>query len=161
MKHRPNWRGDGSMTAMDDNDFAWLYQALTEAMADMGNPHASLVIRPQSLDGEIYTRLRSMIPSSNLRNNSPLRRLFSSRRRFADLRFDQLKQPDKERVAAMFNAIKQRRLDDDKGADVRLQDLEALLAGMRASVNQMADAAKRSEEVRDKIEELDEFLSNA
>jgi hypothetical protein len=32
---------------------------------------------------------------------------------------------------------------------------------MRANVSQMADAAKRSEEVRDKIEELNEFLTNA
>ena len=146
---------------MDEDDFAWLHQAFTEAFYDVVNPMARETISGKALDGEIYTRLRALLPSSGLRDNSPLRLLFSSRRRFADFRFDQLRQHDKERVAAMFNRIKQQRLEEDKGTDVRLRELEALLDGMRANINQMADAAKRSEEVRDKIEELDEFLTNA
>ncbi len=147
------------MTPMDEADFAWLHQALTEAFADVVNPMARQTISGQALDGEIYTRIRAQLASASLRNDSPLRSLFSSRRRWAGFKFDQLKQNDKERVAAMFNGIKQRRLSEGVGADGRLRELEILLAGMRSSVNQMADAAKRSEEVRDKIEELDEFLS--
>lgn len=155
---RSYWN-NGPIGTMDEDDFTWLHQALTEAFCDVSNPIARETISGQALDGEIYTRLRAMLPSSGLRDASPLRSLFSSRRRFADFKFDQLRQQDKEKVAAMFNRIKKQRLEDDKGSDVRLRELETLLAGMRANINQMADAAKRSEEVRDKIEELDEFLS--
>lgn len=149
------------MGEMDEDDFAWLHQALMSSFYDVACPMARETISGKALDGEIYTRLRAMLPSSGLRDTSPLRSLFSIRRRFADLRFDQLRQRDKERVAAMFNRIKRQRLEEEKGTDARMCELEALLAGMRASVNRMADAAKRSEEVRDRIEELDEFLSNA
>lgn len=151
----------GPMTSMDETDYTWLHRAFVEAFADVSHPKARQTASPKGLDGEIYTRIRAMLPSSGLRTDSPIRALFGSRRRFLDLRFDQLKQHDKEKVAVMFNTIKRNRLeDDDKGTDARLGELENLLAGMRANINQMADAAKRSEEVRDRIEELDEFLGN-
>jgi hypothetical protein len=149
------------ITHMDENDFVWLHQAFTEAFADVSNPSAKQMFSTKALDGEIYTRLRAMIPSSGLRADSPLRYLFASRRRYLDLRFDQLKQHDKEKVAAMFNVIKRGRLEEIQDTDACIHNLENLLAGMRSSVNQMTDAAIRSEEVRDNIEKLDEFLGNA
>jgi len=150
----------GPMAHMDENDYVWLHRAFTEAFADVNNPSARQLYSAKALDGEIYTRLRAMLPSSGLRSDSPIHRLFSSRRRYLDLRFDQLKQRDKEKVATMFNAIKRGRLEEVQDTDACLHELENLLTGMRANVNQMADAAKRSEEVRDRIEELDEFLGN-
>lgn len=146
------------MLHMDDNDYVWLHGALVEAFANVNN---SSLYFTKVLDGEVYTHLRTMVKSSGLRTNSPLRRLFALRKRNLDFWFDHLKQLDKEKVIIMFNVIKRGRLNETQDIDTCLYELENLLTGMRANVSQMADAAKRSEEVRDKIEELNEFLTNA
>jgi hypothetical protein len=145
---------------MDDQDFSWLYNALIEAFADVSNPSGRQAISTQALNGEIYTRLRAMISSSRLREDSPLRVLFASQRRNLNFRFDQLRQHDKEKVATMFNTIRRERLEEAQDTDASLHELEMILTGMQASVNKMTDAAVRSETVREDIEKLDEFLSD-
>jgi hypothetical protein len=150
------------MILMNEDDYIWFYQALTEAFSSIRRLPIKQCNSQSAVNGEIYTRIRAMLASSNLRKDSPIRSLFKTRRKHIGIKFDQLKQHDKERIQTMFNDIKTHHLDKAvSSTDSTLQELENILISMRSSVKQMEDAANRSTEVRSDIDKLDEFLGEA
>jgi len=133
-----------------------IYGSIQSAFAAVKNLPIREACSPESLDGEVYTRIRADL--GTLPADSPLRTLFQGRRRNLRLRLDHLRQGDKEMIATMYMELRKQHLEMEKDEGTRLRELETLLAGMAASTEQMRKVAVESEAVRDRIDELEEML---
>lgn len=151
----------GPIRAMNDADIAWIRGAIATALRETKSLPSKETISPAALDGEIFTRIRAMSPDA-LAPDSPLRTLFAGRRKAFVWQLDHLKQADKERIVAMYRGLKRQRLEEaEMDEETRLHELENILSGMRASLDQMKKAATESEAVRDRIDALQESLENS
>jgi len=140
------------MRAFTDADYSWMHAALNEVMSQIRCPRHK---DQKSLEGEIFTRLRTKILSERPSNDDPLRRIFLNRKK--NLQFSALRREEKERLTLMFIELKMKYLGQND-PDAAFQELENLLAAMRSNVSVVASAAQKSEEVKRGIEELEKFL---
>jgi len=144
---------------MNEKDFAWLYQALDESMSKTKSFALKMNYDREALDGELWTSVRSMLFSSQLRNNSPIRSIFSHRRKHAEWVFHRhLLQQDRERVLLMFHELKKRHFEENKDEVATVHDLENLILSMQNTIESMKGIVTASEKVRDDIDKLDEFI---
>lgn len=139
---------------LTEDDYAWMHAALTWAVSQVRCPRGR---RQQSFDGQVYTYVRQKAFAERNHPNDPILRLFGGRKK--NLEFSFLKEQEKERLELMFTNLKQQHLKTEDN-DTTFQELENLLAGMRASTQAMAHVATESEKVKSGIEELERFLEN-
>ena len=143
--------------ALNEAEYTWMYNAIKEAVKCVENIKCR---NNEYLNGEIYTHMRRSYTDDKNRipEDSPIHSLFYGRKGF-NLHFEQLKHPDKERLFAMFNKLRDEGAEQANDSGSGLYELENALAGMRASIINIKEVVNKSTKVKEGISEIDELLN--